>query len=283
MVVNRQLENKSKLVFNYPNESGAPTIRTLAFVENVNLSEKRKTNFTKYNPIGNNGQNFLFTGADSRSFSLDFNLTLPHMMQYVQRVENANAQDVTEADYTQLLSTGGAVPSSQKTHLTNIADRIGSFDDSFLSNLSIENPTGFEQVGATVEYLRIRNSEGEEKRRKGLQQVMYCVNLIRTSGLTHSRKSYLGTPIVRLTHGMMYDDIPCVVESYSIKTDEKAGYDLETLLPNRLMVSMSLMEVRIRGRAYKPKVDGDYVPGWDSIVDSNYSTIDPGGSIGGSL
>lgn len=271
-IIDRQIEERSKLTFQYPTDSGAPLYRNLNFLENVEVKETRRTRYNKYNPIGNNGQSFLFTGSDSRSLSLSFNLTLPHMTRYViVKDTNASApEQVTIESYNITPDIAGG--QGADSLYQNIKQRVLDFDNNFINN------SNFSQL-----FNEIRESSNEDARIRGLTQVMYCVNLIRTSLLTHSKKAYLGPPIVRLKHGILYDNIPCVVENYSIQTDEMAGYDLETFLPNRLKVIMNLTEVRLRGRNFRPKIDGDYVPGWDSVIHDNYSTIDPAGEEGGAL
>jgi hypothetical protein len=153
---------------------------------------------------------------------------------------------------------------------------IKSFDDSFFQRLNtaetfIENNQQNSVDNIVLNELYTNTGD----RRRALYQVMYCINLIRTSVMTHSKKSYLGPPVVRLSHGMLYDNIPCVVTSYGISHDESAGYDRDTLLPNVIKVKMDLSEVRLRGRNFNPKTDGDFVPGWDSIINDSFSTIDP--------
>jgi hypothetical protein len=273
-ILDRQLERRSRLDFHYPNGNGDTTTRTLGFLENVDVTEKRKTNYTKYNPIGNNGQSFVFTGSDSRSLQLSFNLTLPHIMRYVQlkdKMDNSS-EDITIESYniTPEAAGGGAIGNSL---FSNILNRTQDFNNDFINN--IINSDTYDQI--------LQVGSNEDSRLRAIAQVMYCINLIRTSLLTHSQKAYLGPPVVRLHHGLLFQSIPCVVENYSIEIDQLAGYDLETLLPNRLKINMSLLEVRIRGRAFVPKSDGDYVPGWDSVINSNYSTIDPADDVGGVL
>jgi hypothetical protein len=106
--------------------------------------------------------------------------------------------------------------------------------------------------------------------------VIFWINLIRSSIKNNSQNTTQGCPIVRLTHGVMYNNIPCLVENYSIRVVEEAGYDVQTLLPKQLEVSLSLVENRVGnfGEFEATKlVDGDNHVGWEAVLESN--NMDP--------
>ena len=107
--------------------------------------------------------------------------------------------------------------------------------------------------------------------------LVYCwVNLIRGSVLNNSSNTLYGPPILRLTHGPMYNNVPCLVENYNIRIAEEAGYEAQTLTPKRLEISLSLIESRTGnfGR-YQPTQleNGDNLTGWESIIGNN--DLDP--------
>ena len=77
-----------------------------------------------------------------------------------------------------------------------------------------------------------------------LNLVYLWVNLIRASVLNNSRSTTLGPPIVRLTHGGMYNNVPCLLQDYSINIVDEAGYDVQTMTPKRLEISLNLIESR---------------------------------------
>jgi hypothetical protein len=102
------------------------------------------------------------------------------------------------------------------------------------------------------------------------------VNLIRGSVLNNSSNATLGPPIVRLTHGAMYNNVPCLLQDYSINIVEEAGYDVATLTPKRLQISLNLIESRTGnfGRFNAGRIeDGDNLTGWESVISTN--NIDP--------
>lgn len=106
--------------------------------------------------------------------------------------------------------------------------------------------------------------------------VYWWVNMIRASVLSHSKKPVLGPPIVRLTHGLLYDNIPCVATSYNVEIDDDAGYELKTLMPRRINFNMALEEVRVGDLGdFSPGVivEQDNVVGYEAILE--HGTMDP--------
>lgn len=103
----------------------------------------------------------------------------------------------------------------------------------------------------------------------------YFTNLIRTTTLG-SRELGLGPPIVRLSFGPLYQDVPCAAMKYAIEIDELSGYDRDTLLPRRVKIQLSLQELRVGEYSYhKPNelLSNDNVPTWESVFD--FGTVDP--------
>ena len=102
------------------------------------------------------------------------------------------------------------------------------------------------------------------------------VNLIRATILNNSSNALYGPPIVRLTHGPMYNNVPCLVENYDIKIVDEAGYEAETLTPKKIEVTLNLVESRTGNfGAYQAGQieNGDNLTGWESIISNN--EIDP--------
>tara|TARA_S200002703_G_scaffold158525_1_gene169136 strand:+ start:3103 stop:4149 length:1047 start_codon:yes stop_codon:yes gene_type:complete len=103
--------------------------------------------------------------------------------------------------------------------------------------------------------------------------LIYCwLNLIRASVMNRSDNTVYGPPIVRLTHGSMYGNVPCLLQDYSIKVVEDAGYEAETLTPKRIEVTLNLLESRTGDfgeYAAGQVISGDNLTGWESVVGSN--------------
>jgi hypothetical protein len=122
----------------------------------------------------------------------------------------------------------------------------------------------------------IKQSQLQRENNKHIDLVYCWLNLIRASVLNRSDNTVYGPPIVRLTHGPMYGNVPCLVENYSVKVLEEAGYEAQTLTPKRIQVSLSLVESRTGdfGKYVGGQIiAGDNLTGWESIISNN--EIDP--------
>jgi len=109
---------------------------------------------------------------------------------------------------------------------------------------------------------------------KLLNAIYVWINLVRATTLNNARNTTQGPPIVRLTHGPMYNNIPCVVSDYNIDMNQEAGYEIETLTPKELRITMTLKEFRSNGRFQENQIEsGDNLAGWEAIISNN--NIDP--------
>lgn len=111
---------------------------------------------------------------------------------------------------------------------------------------------------------------------KYINMVIVWLNLIRGTVLNRSDNTTYGPPIVRLTHGTSYVNVPCLVENYGVTVLEEAGYEFQTLTPKRFQITMELVESRTGDFGdYVPGevLSGDNLTGWESIISNN--DIDP--------
>mgnify|MGYP003634953906 CR=1 FL=1 len=118
--------------------------------------------------------------------------------------------------------------------------------------------------------------QNEEKLNRTLDMIYVWVNLIRSTTLNNSTNTVLGPPIVRLTHGAMYNNVPCVVEDYSIKIIDDSGFEIQSLTPKQLEVTLSMRENRTgnQGTFDSGSIgSGDKIVGWEAIIDDN--NLDP--------
>lgn len=122
-------------------------------------------------------------------------------------------------------------------------------------------------------------NEGLLKLLKTIDLIVYWVNIVRSSVVNNADNPLYGPPIIRLNHGIMYQDIPCICTSYSISHEEEAGYDLRTLLPRKIMISLRLEEVRAGNyKKFDPTnaISRDNLAGWESVVLGETNSMDPG-------
>ena len=121
--------------------------------------------------------------------------------------------------------------------------------------------------------------ESGVRKLKIINSIMYWLNIIRCSVTNNSENPFLGPPIIRLHHGLMYQNVPCICTNYSISWDEAAGYDLMTLLPRKIQVSMNLEEIRTGDfKGFNPEdiIGRDSLGGWEAIIGGTTTSLDPG-------
>lgn len=114
------------------------------------------------------------------------------------------------------------------------------------------------------------------------QLVMHWINLIRSS-VVNNADDFSPPPLIRLNHGTMYRNVPCVCFGYDISHDESAGYERTSMLPKRLNISMNLKELR-RNKIIQffelvdaplPIINSvdDSPKGWEQVI--NGKSMDP--------
>lgn len=111
--------------------------------------------------------------------------------------------------------------------------------------------------------------------------IVFWVNIIRTCVTNHATNPLYGPPIIRLRHGLLYQDVPCICTDYRVEWDEVAGYDVETLLPRRLKITLNLEEIRTGDFKEFDSMDiikRDNLAGWESVIGEGHNA-DPGYDI----
>jgi hypothetical protein len=287
----RQLPQRSKLVFYFPNTKGKTPIRvTLPFFENVTISESKAARYQDFRLLSRSSNLYGYLGADSRKLRLTFSMTLPHIQYNHPEV---NETKYIKNDYNNLFDsfTQTSVGNDKKQkqsemYASKYVSNI-SFDKVF--NQVINNPDSFNNVQEllaistakanleTSEYLeRLR----ENKDLQAIELVLYWTNIIRSSVVNNAQNPLLGPPIIRLSHGIMYQNIPCICKSYSFRVsgDDKAGFDIHTLMPRMITFDLELEESRTGDfKKYEKftNVSKDNLTGYESVL-SDFRSMDPG-------
>lgn len=281
----RKLEERSYLRYEFY-ESGkeAPHVRYLLFYEDPEIRESRKALHAKYQPVGRNSTLMAFTGAESRVFNVNFKITLPHILNYgdtmyMNKNSPFKSKEELRKEFTK--GFGGSTDATFAALLGKAEDHDRYFldlDRDFERTLGTQPETFF---GAPPFNGVTTIKQGPENRRpqitKAIDLIMYWVNLVRTSVLNNAKNPTNGPPIIRLNHGILYQDIPCVATDYKIDYDKAHGADLKTLLPRVISFEINLQEIRVGDFGdfdVKQIVQRDNSAGWEAMI-GNVNTIDP--------
>jgi len=324
-LVDRNLDGKAKLIFYFPNVTEGETYTRISmpFFENPMIKENKRARYKKYSMISRSSNLYSYMGADSRQFSLDFFITLPHLLdQHRDIVKDKYMTMSSEFNHKQSYSKGGIEKYKSESASITKHFKEGKVQDS--AKQVLVSPWALHGITASeLEYLQTRynvqvpisqkkyvgeyhtfkgalqsgvaanqltqaqyTGEGNIRRLNLIDIIIYWVNIIRSSVVNNTDNPIYGPPIIRLNHGIMYQDVPCICQNYSISHEENAGYDLDTLLPRRLKITMKLEEFRAgdygdfgRGKDADP-IKRDNLAGWEAVISPPYS-MDPGYEIYG--
>ena len=305
----------------------------LPFFENIQIKESKKARYQKYSLISRSSNLYSYLGAESRTLSLSFKMTMPHILDqhpgitFDQYVHYQTDKDNMEAEkklfkepykaedgpmgmafqlgtkYTQdlakdsaksVLLDGSFTGALNETDKHFIQSRYGISESSmnevnFAANVVkniASNPFNIvdnlvNAAAATEEQakLKIENNQNLQLKYRIIDLIIYWTNIIRSSVVNYSKNPIYGPPVIRLRHGILYQDIPCICTDYSIDYNEAAGYDINTLLPRELKITMKLEEIRTGDFEEFDTIDiikKDNLAGWEAVVLGDTHSMDPG-------
>lgn len=286
----RKLHERSFLLFEYQGAKGRIDRAHMPFLQNVSISESGKARLANYSLLGRAGELFAYTGAEARKISIDFELNLQHLFHLLEtegfsnRFKSVLRSTDLKTDKQAFLkpSQGGPSPgypyanASFKNFLNLVGeDALRELESKLVSDnkryFGITRINGYGLPENPANPL-IPAKKLPETVSTGINLAMYWINLIRSSVLNNSKNTVFGPPIVRLNHGPMYMNSPCLVESYKISVDKESTYSLETLFPYTIKLSMTLLESRTGDFGdYKngDLIQGDNLAGWEAVLDKN--------------
>ena len=277
----RILEQRARLEFHYPD---GETILFVPIYENPKIVETATATYVEYNPLSRAGSLFTYTGTKSRKLKMDLIYTLPHLMNYdmgidkFRRIFSGNSDESKKLMFTQYSNqakTAPPAPGSSGNSISTEIDRI--YWTIRAQAMSVEDlALELDLLGVTA-----ANAEEELERLTPTQRnvmvdtLLFFVALFRSSVLNNAKNPMQGPPLVRLNFGTLYQSVPCIVKNYNLTWEESAGYDLHTLTPRQLKISLDLQEVRVGDFLdYQPGVfrARDNLTGWESCIDDPYTT-----------
>ena len=327
-IINRGLPERSKLQFFFPNtiEAEEYFVVTLPFFENPRIRERKKARYQSYQTISRSSNLYSYLGADSRQFTVEFNMTLDHILdsgdinieRYMPMMRGEFNQDSARNRFFKQRSaeehnSPAARLASQFTALSMVQDSarqvmnsdfmqrgalngeetadyiISKYGESS-PNYTEKNMTGelkyqhdyFENdIYSTIGTPQVAQTAVEDLKLKAIDVIIYWVNIIRSSVISNAGNPLYGPPIVRLTHGILYEDVPCICKDYSLSYNESAGFNLDTLLPRQIKITMKLEENRtgefgVFDATNQNTRVRDNLAGWEAVVTNNTRSGDPG-------
>ena len=307
----RLLPERSYLYYKYPQKSADRSVEFyFPFLENIDISESQRPNLGTYDLLGRAGNLFSYHGARSRDFQLRFYITLPHVFEYIvnygmneqftdsfryfsserenekmkfyssvrkgEFLEKSNDIELGEVNknryYNKALSRyGDLLP--PKSEIDQILEELNTFGRNVFKIPVIENVS---------QIFNLFKRERPRQLKNAISYFMLLVNVIRTSTLNNSKNTSLGPPTIYINHGTMYNNIPCVCTNYNIRLVSENGYDLKTMNPKRVEVTMSFSENRTGDfGGFKPfsYIQGENLAGWEAVMEER--TLDPWNSTFG--
>lgn len=270
----RKLEERSHLMFEFQTPEGSKRA-FLPFSENLKITESQQSNLTDYSLLSRSSQIFAYMGAESRMLKLSFSFKLLHILEMLSK-EGIDAKffkhhsdfNYADTDYKAFVGLGitGAVDHAA-IHRRYFNLKV--FPSSYQQQI-------FDSQFGLSDFGMIRSNQSIKKVNDAINYIIYWINLVRSSVKNDSKNTVYGPPLVRLTHGPMYNAIPCITKSFNIEVDEAAGYEAETLFPRGINVTMDLAETRIGDFSnFKSfdKIKGDNISGWEAVFEEN--NMDP--------
>lgn len=138
----------------------------------------------------------------------------------------------------------------------------------------------FEALGLVPSLYSEQNLYINDEYIKVLDNFVYIINILR-SGIMAAKSEVITNPtseppIILLNYGILYQNVPCICVDYNISFDVDTPYDLGTLLPHFIKVSLSLKENpaeaerRSGGFPFGTTVD-TFERGYMSIVNEPFS------------
>ena len=309
---------KLMFYFPVPTKGSDYYVVELPFFENVSIKEAKKAKYQKYSLISRSSNLHSYLGADSRTLNVSFNMTMPHILDthpgltldtyinYQGDKDNVDAEREKFKKPYKADSTPNGMAFQLGTHYTKTlatesAKQVLNSDWA-LQGMTAQEHAEFRQSYGVVENnispfvtnrsvvdedpdivptkpIVIDDNEQKQLKYRIVDLIIYWTNIVRSSVVNYSKNPIYGPPIIRLRHGILYQDIPCICTSYSIDYNEAAGYDMDTLLPRQLKISLKLEEIRTGDFGEfdtKSIIKKDNLAGWEAVVLGDTHSMDPG-------
>jgi len=223
---------------------------------------------------------YAFGGGQSRQFNLRFKITLPHIYEMMS-VDPLPGKFTSSYSYNYRTGFMGIYKGTAQVGIENqgMAKKHKDAYDKLTGKTKPEVSAFDGLLDSFFETSFQAEAQRDPKLLKVVDLIMYWITVIRSGCINNSSNTTLGPPIVRLTHGIMYSNIPCVLEQYNISIEQDKGYDINTLIGKVININLTLSETRVGDfGTYKPsssnQLESDNNYGWEAVF--NHGTVDPG-------
>jgi len=239
------LSSRGSLIVNYDGPEGAPdgAMIFIPFYENPIIKESNTAKYTTRNIFGRNSPLRNFVGAGPRKFEVSIPYNLDHLASFDysrinKQIDFSSKMDISLKKYVtdvlqaeeneRAVRAKGGFLSNASRQVDNFIDKYGRIE---LSKKGIEN-----------KYNQLFGDKPEDTASRLLGAYYTILEVVRSLVLTDVNQPWIKPPVVRLKFGDWMDNIQCITTDYSIERDEDAGYDVNTLLPKRIIYTLSLEE-----------------------------------------
>lgn len=288
----RYLAERSNLLFEYPLPSAQTIFTYLPLLENMDISESKKANYATYDLISRSNSLYAYLGAKSRTVTLRFNITLPNVIEYLSKEGLSNYfrgnfnlfyldQDTQRKIFLNNQGEPNLTTPTPTTQYSQYFIHKAYFEKLIgrSTNSNVDSGLFNSIINAFAPNTNQDRANASDKRLKEcIDLILLWVNMVRTSTSNNALNPTMGPPIIRINHGTMYNNVPFVCTSHNIRIINNAGFELNSLTPRQIEITMSLDEVRHGDfteftpfGVNDPK--GDNHAGWEAVI--GYGTTDP--------
>ena len=197
--------------------------------------------------------------------------TLPHLAMHemgiarFMRIFQGAGVESEQSLFTQSTdTTNTAGPSDVGNSLSLAVEKaywalVGANDGAVFEGQNLSDVQGRTQ--------EILQAQSPNEMGKIIDTLLFFISLLRTSVVNNANNPMYGPPLLRLSFGTLYQEVPCICKSYNLSWEEESGYHLETLTPRRLKVDLTMEEIRVGDFGhYEPAKYQvrDNLTGWES-------------------
>jgi hypothetical protein len=266
--IQERLINSYLAFYFYQGDFTKFTRRILPFLGDVSISESRKANYVDYTPISRNSSLPFYVGSESRSFKVTYEISPNFLIQnpgFVNYIKSF--QQPVNSGEININADPRKIFFPLKNNTTNA------------QNFNFSRPNGTQKISKV----------GVQPQELTEDQLIYAfvdyqVNLIRSSVINNAIDPSKGPPIVRLSHGLLYQNIPCICKDYSIEqifddSNRKNFHTKYKVSKHKVQISCNLQEVRTGNYLRTPfsttdSVAQDNIVGWEQII-GDHKSLDP--------